>query len=432
MDIEKMKGYCWLNDRQKFCLFNHSFGSTQQMIMFILLLVAIAACHRQPEPVPRQIILNDSSQVDINPVFEKILVEKKVIDNEMIDGRIRYGKIRYIDTLHIPGSIFEYSELRSLKGIEYFLDLKYLNIAGSYLDSLDLSKNIKLVYLDCRGLEAGGAGLTRTIKQLDVSKCVDLKFLDCSNNLLKTINISGNTKLGEVNCSNNDLAQLDISKNTLLTYLNTSFNRELTSLNIQATPLLKKLLCAYNAFPSLDVRHLSQLQHLDCSFHRYEGKTTFMTLDVSGNQKLEFLDISGSKLTQIDLSMNPELQSLNISLTQGLGAVDLSHSKKLRFFGSAHSNLTKLDLENNNELEGLGISGTKLEAIDLSPVPKLKMLLCYQQDHISALDLRVCPDLEIALTFQCPRLSQICVNSIPEPSNRQWVTSEWTHYSKCK
>ncbi len=74
------------------------------------------------------------------------------------------------------------------------------------------------------------------INSLDVSKCKNLKYLNCENNLLTQLDISKNTNLLSLTCSNNQLLSLDISKNTALTYLK----------------------CNNNAIPLADMRKISQ------------------------------------------------------------------------------------------------------------------------------------------------------------------------------
>jgi len=46
-----------------------------------------------------------------------------------------------------------------------------------------------------------------------------LTYLNCSDNQLKSLNVSKNTALTSLNCSENQLTSLDVSKNTALTTL---------------------------------------------------------------------------------------------------------------------------------------------------------------------------------------------------------------------
>ncbi len=74
----------------------------------------------------------------------------------------------------------------------------------------------KIKYLDC-----GNNNLT----SLDVSGCTALTELDCYGNNLTSLNVSGCTALTELGCWSNNLTSLDVSKNTALTYLDCEDNK---------------------------------------------------------------------------------------------------------------------------------------------------------------------------------------------------------------
>lgn len=80
-------------------------------------------------------------------------------------------------------------EISSVKGVEKFTKIEYLNCSGNKLTELDVSKNTRLNVFGCNA-----CGLT----ELDVSK---------------------NTKLEHFECRSNKLTELDLSKNTELVFL---------------------------------------------------------------------------------------------------------------------------------------------------------------------------------------------------------------------
>ncbi|MBR5918452.1 MAG: leucine-rich repeat domain-containing protein, partial [Prevotella sp.] len=79
-----------------------------------------------------------------------------------------------------------------------------------------------------------------------------LTRLDCNNNQLISLGVSGCTALTELNCSSNQLTTLDVSKNTELKELNCSSN-QLTSLDVSKNTALTTLQCSSNQLTSLDV-----------------------------------------------------------------------------------------------------------------------------------------------------------------------------------
>lgn len=106
--------------------------------------------------------------------------------------------------------------IQSMKGIEFFPELKILSCNINDLTSLDVSKNTKLIKLFCD---------RNKLKTLDVSKNTVLEMLECGGNLLMTLDLSKNPRLTYLYCPNNQLTSLDVSKNPRLTYLYCSQNQ---------------------------------------------------------------------------------------------------------------------------------------------------------------------------------------------------------------
>ena len=102
----------------------------------------------------------------------------------------------------------ESAKIATLKGIEYFTALTYLDCSYNKLTTLDLSKNKAL------------------------------KTLYCNNNQLGTLDLSQNTELGSVNCNNNQLATLTLGNNSALQNLNCANNPSLKTLDIKGCPSL--------------------------------------------------------------------------------------------------------------------------------------------------------------------------------------------------
>ena len=94
--------------------------------------------------------------------------------------------------------------LKSLKGLEYFTNLRTLNCNNNQLSTLDLSKNAALESLDC--------GINQ-LTELDVSKNIALWNLQCNKNSLSTLNLSNNIELTSLNCCLNQLTVLNLFNN---------------------------------------------------------------------------------------------------------------------------------------------------------------------------------------------------------------------------
>ena len=144
--------------------------------------------------------------------------------------------------------------IQSLKGIEYFYALMYLDCCTNQLTSLDVSQNTMLTSLFC---------FNNQLTALNVSQNTALNSLSCGNNQLSSLNVSGCTALKYLYCPYNQLSSLDVSKNTVLTWLG-CYNNQLTSLDLSNNTVLKSLQCNGNQLTSLDVSGLAALEDLSC------------------------------------------------------------------------------------------------------------------------------------------------------------------------
>lgn len=100
------------------------------------------------------------------------------------------------------------SDIQSLEGIRYFVNLETLSCEENQLTTLNLSNNTALKYLDC---------YSNQLTTLNVSQCTLLTNLDCEDNQLLALDVSACTALSRLSCSNNQLRSLIISVDAPLT-----------------------------------------------------------------------------------------------------------------------------------------------------------------------------------------------------------------------
>ena len=128
--------------------------------------------------VPSGIAINEETFPDEN--FRKWVLAQK------------YGQDGVLTKVEIAGvngiNVYD-KNIASLKGIEYFTALTYLDCSMNQLTALDVSQNTAL------------------------------KSLECYDNQLTALDVSKNTALTELSCYDNQLTALDVSKNTALTEL---------------------------------------------------------------------------------------------------------------------------------------------------------------------------------------------------------------------
>ncbi|MFC2116639.1 hypothetical protein ACFLTU_09190, partial [Bacteroidota bacterium] len=81
---------------------------------------------------------------------------------------------------------------------------------------------------------------------------------------------------------------------------------QLRSLDVSGCTALTELYCEDNQLSSLDVSNNTALEHLSCVVNQLSS------LDVSINSSLEFLDCSMNQLTELNVSNNTEIKRLNL------------------------------------------------------------------------------------------------------------------------
>ncbi len=370
--------------------------------------------------------LYDTSHVAIAKGFEALLIKRGIIKDAVNDGYVIYKEIKDIDSVYLRAQLYDHYNFTSIRGIEYFKKLRYLNVYGSYLDSLDLRKNTRLEYLNCQGITGSGIQDNRTIRYINVTNCKELRHLDCAFNLLTKLDVTQNLKLETLICHRNSLTELNISNNPELRILDCRFNERITQLATDKTTELTKLAFAYNSISEPLIDKLTNLRELDCSFNI--SSNSFTTLSLENNVNLETLDISGSKLRQIDLSSNTHIRVFISYSGIYLKQIDFRPLSKLQKLICSYSLLESLNIDHNPELEILAVDGMKLETFDFSNNTKLKILECQHSPNLKQLNVNMCKEMIACIAHNCPNLKTICVDKIPDKNNDSWTRSEWTEY----
>jgi len=176
-------------------------------------------------------------------IFKAVLVGNTAI-NTNGDTEIQVS-----EAAAFGGTIFCASlGISDLTGIEAFTALTVLNCSSNLITSLDVSQNTALISLNC----SGDGYVQGQITSLDVSLNTALTEFYCFENQLDSLNISQNSALTTLWCYENQLDSLNVSQNPALTTLWCS-NNQLTSLNLNQNTSLGDLNCAFNQLTYLDV-----------------------------------------------------------------------------------------------------------------------------------------------------------------------------------
>lgn len=168
-------------------------------------------------------------------------------------------------------------KILQLTNIKKFSNLKTLDCSGNKLVSLDLSKNLCLVTVNCTRNSA--------LNSLTVGGCNELQTLDCSYCSLTSLDISSMAALQSVDCSNNALTSLKVGGCTAMRTLDCSYNK-LSALDLSKIAGIVTVNCKHNSLSSLVLTDCAELVSLDCSGN------SLTRLDVSCSLKLSWLDCS--------------------------------------------------------------------------------------------------------------------------------------------
>lgn len=233
----------------------------------------------------------------------------------------------------------------STKGLEHATNLEVFKISDYNFSEMDFSHNPKLVTIDSqRGY---------SLVDVDVSKCIELKYLTLTNSQLSDLDVTKNPKLIALYCYSNSINNLDLSMNTELSVLD----------------------CSNNQLLSLDTTDMVNLNDLRCTYN------SISNLDISKNPKLSILHCSGNPLGNIDTTKNPELSTL-IAVYNQISSLDLSQNSKLTSLDCSRNQLDTLDISGNSELVTLLCQDNNIDSMDVSQNAELKQLECYNNEII--------------------------------------------------
>jgi len=184
------------------------------------------------------------------------------------------------------------------------------------------------------------------------------------------------------------LVRFDIK--TMYKYLN-SENGQLSGV-LDCSPFseLVYLDCSGSKLTSLNVSANPQLKELRCSGNNLVelllssnpklvlldcSDNNIQSLDVSGNTMLSNLDCSRNNIAKLDVSGNTLLNTLSCS-DNNINTLDLSENVELKLLSCANNELNNLDLEQNTNIVSLYCSGNNLEGLDIASVAGLEALDC--------------------------------------------------------
>ncbi|EJL60335.1 DUF7619 domain-containing protein [Flavobacterium sp. CF136] len=264
------------------------------------------------------------------------------------DGEIQVSEASVIKYLDVNSS-----EIASLKGINYFTNLQFLDCSSNRLNTLDVSGFANLKTLNCSYNQLPSLNVSSLINlqtlmcfsnqllSLNVRGLINLQYLKCSGNQLSSLNVSGLINLKYLVCESNQLSSLDVSELINLEGLYCSKNK-IPNLNVSGLTNLKFLNCLDNQLSSLNVSELTNLIHLYCDNNQISS------LDVSRLTNLQNLYCTNNQIPSLDVSKSHELQELFCGFNQ-LTSLNVNGLSNLRYLFCPSNQLTSLLIKKNNK-----------------------------------------------------------------------------------
>lgn len=229
----------------------------------------------------------------------------------------------------------------------------------------------------------------------EIQYFTSLTTLDCSNNQLTSLDMSGCTSLQTLNCSYNQLTSLDVSGYTSLQTLNCNHCNSMTFLNVSGCTSLMTLNCKNCLSPlSLNASGCTSLAKFDYRIYK-EDDTRFTYLNMSGCTNLRYLDCRGGHLlTYLNVSGCTNLEELNCKYNDNLTFLDASKCVSLKILECGSLKLSSLNVSECTKLWKLDCSNNQLTSLNVSECTKLGNLDC-RSNQLTSLNVDGCTNLDI-------------------------------------
>lgn len=193
-------------------------------------------------------------------------------DGSTTDGSITFTDIDLITDIDLPTA--GVTTVTDITGVKSFIKLKNLYVQDNALtgtvDVSGLDKLTNLYFYNNTGVTAVNIsgckviyhikGYGCSLESLDASLATTqltdptrLRYVYVNDNLLTSINVSGNTGIQRLDCFNNNLTSLDITGFTTLTYLRFQNNAITGSLDVSGNLSLEKLGAYGNDLSNIDL-----------------------------------------------------------------------------------------------------------------------------------------------------------------------------------
>lgn len=203
---------------------------------------------------------------------------------------------------------------------------------------------------------------------LDLSGFEALKYLFCSFNNIKSVNVKDSPSLLKFDLYENDLEAMDVTTNPKVDYIRVGYNN-IKEIDVSNNPNLSFFCCTKNQVETLDFSNKEKLKTVYC----VENNLTSLKID--NCISLDELLCGSNVLKVIDLYNLPSLVSFSCILN-GLTELNLYNCTSLNEVLCNNNNLSLLDLAQCKNLTTLNCSQNVLTSLKIEDCDKLTSLYC--------------------------------------------------------
>ena len=290
--------------------------------------------------------------------FKKALVDNTAINT---DGD---GEISESEAVAFTGGInVYYKKISDLSGIEKIINITSLDCSQNQLKSLDLTKNTNITSLNCS---------YNQLTNLDLTNNTAITHLYCNNNQLTNLDLTKNTNITYLNCYSNQLTNLDLTKNTAITHLYCNDN-QLINLDLTKNINITYLNCSYNQLTNLDLTNNTAIKQLSCYHNQLNN------LNLTNNTAITNLNCYSNQLTNLDLTKNTAIIDLDCGYNQ-LSSINLTKNTAVTDLFCNDNQLTNLDLTNNKAITHLYCLNNQFPFSELQKIKEVYPRLDYYTD----------------------------------------------------
>ncbi|RNC86805.1 MAG: T9SS C-terminal target domain-containing protein [Winogradskyella sp.] len=354
--------------------------------------------------------------------FEQALIDLG-IDS---DGTLN----NFVPTIDISGIlVLDISNLaiQDLTGIEDFGLLDNLNCSNNLLSSLDLSFNNALTILDCSNNQINDLNLTTnaalTSLLVNDNTLQTLNIDNGNNALLTTFNATNNSTLFCINVDATIVANIPVSwqKDAIATYNGDCANNRFTLI---PDTFFEQALIDLGYDTVIDGQVLTANIELVQSLN-ISSKSISDVTGIQDFKLLEELDCSGNFLDALDVSNMQQLARLNCSsnylqtndINNSLGLFNTTGTLNLTELFCADNQLNDLDVSTNNSLQILDCANNNLSLLNVSGNTQLIDLNC-SNNALTTLDVS---SNSVLQTINCD--SNLLNNLVTIGSNNTTLTN---------